>query len=84
MSQFPQTSKDDEPQGVEITHELMQELRASNARYRARMFGMAAISRESVLTLLEAFDDLTVIVDDLVAQIEEHSAATTRAEDATC
>lgn len=60
-----------EPQGVEITHELMQVLRASNARYRVRMFGMAAVSRESVLTLLEAFDDLTVIVDDLVAQLEE-------------
>ncbi|MEX3972237.1 hypothetical protein [Paraburkholderia caribensis] len=81
MSTFPQAPKSqnlpaqNEPQGVEITHELMQELRASNARYRVRIFGMAAVSRESVLTLLEAFDDLTVIVDDLVSQIEDREVA---------
>lgn len=60
----------DEQVGVEITHELMTQLRARNAEYRVASFGMGAISRESVMTLLEAFDDLSNIVDDLIDQIE--------------
>ncbi|CAG9255918.1 hypothetical protein [Paraburkholderia caribensis] len=61
--------KTDAPEGVEITHELMAELRARNAQLRALLFGRDAMSRDGALTLLEAFDDLSHIVDDLLEEI---------------
>lgn len=70
MSQFPQAPKADEPQGVEITHELMADLRKRNAEYRAAGANFVAFPRASVLTLLDALDDMANIVDDLLTQLE--------------
>lgn len=74
MSTIAHAQKTDEPQGVEITHELMTQLRARNAEYRVASFGMSVISRESVMTLLEAFDDLSNIVDDLIDAVAAKGA----------
>lgn len=58
-----------EPQAVEITHELMAQLREKNACLRRRLLNGDVLTRDGAMTLLEAFDDLSKIADDLLEEI---------------